>query len=204
MTATRPPASGRRRRNQGYHSSKASVSLEGQPLNAASSHPYNRVDNPSREELRRVHDEFYSVTSDRRRRSNQEMASHSNHRRDSFSSARLPEVTIREGRRKHDSSSRRRREKVREEVDSGRVYVYRYLDDDPRDGASRSAPRRRASAPRATSKYESDRRGTYKPELSRRHAEIRAPYYGEGDGSTSRNHTRSSSEAAYARSTVGR
>lgn len=201
VTVTRSSVGGRRRRTHDSHSPKAHVSLDGEHLDTASSHLYNRVDNPSAVELRQVRAEFYgSGTNGRRRSSTKEMASHSSHRRDPISrttTVKIPEVPAREGRR-------RRREKSKGEVDDDRVYAYRYVDSDPRDSPSRTVPRRRASAPRATSKYESDRMRMIDSDLSRRHTERRAPYQRDWDSSASRHHLRSSSDVAYTRPSVAR
>lgn len=208
MVSVTRASAGRRRRTHDSYSSKTYISLDDENLDTAPSHPYNRANNPSATELRRVRAEFYGSDINGRRRSNTtEMALHNNQRKDSIlrtTAARMSEVAPREGRRKHDPTYRRRREKSKEEVDDGRVYTYKYLDDDPRDVTSKSVPRRRASAPRATSKYESDRMRVIDLDLSRRHTERRAPHQRDWDSSTSRHHLRSSSDAAYTRPSVPR
>lgn len=199
VTATRSSATARHRRSHEFYPMRAQFVPNGPSMNTTSSQVSYDTEIPNVDELRRVRAQCYNTKSeDRRKKPQKEMASYTSQRRESISrsmSARIPEVTVREGRRKHETTHRRRRERAKEDGDEGKVYVYRYVDDDPRDDpTTRSTLRRRASAPKS-SKLEPSRSYINESDLSRRQTERRLSHRRDWESSTSRNQRRSSSSA---------
>lgn len=146
------------------------------PSTASNQHIFS--DHPDADELRRVRTEFYKKSpEDRRRESHREMDTYTaqrRHPRSRRSSIKTPESITRELRRDHEFRHRHRREKYKEESEDAAGYVYQQVYDNPMDSDyAKTAPRRRASAPRATSRYEAERVRVQEPSLTRRHTERR-------------------------------
>lgn len=169
----------RRRKAHSRDRSKHSSLLNGEYLHSTASNQYIFSNNPNADELRRVRTEFYKKSpEDRRRESQREMDTYTTQRRQPRSrrsSLKIPESTSRELRRDHEFRHRHRRERYKEETEEAAAYAYQQVYDNPRDGDyAKTAPRRRASAPRATSRYEAERVRVQEPSLARRHTERRA------------------------------
>lgn len=179
-TATRTSTTSRRRKAHHSHNrSKHRSRLDGESLDSIVSSQHMPSNNPDVDELRRVRAEFYKKSPQARQRETQrEMdpyPSQTRHSKSRRPSIKIPEITTREVRRDHESRHRSRKEKSKEEPEDNAGYVYRQVYENPRDGDyEKPVPRRRASAPRATSRYEAERVRAQEPSLPRRHTERRA------------------------------
>jgi hypothetical protein len=208
--AARTSTTFRRRKSHHCHNRpKHRSTLDGESLDSTASSKQMPSNNPNVDELRRVRADFYEKSlQDRHGETHREMdpyASPTRHSKSRRPSSKIPEITAREVRRDHESRHRSRKEKYKEESEENAGYVYRQVYEIPRDGDDeKPAPRRRASAPRATSRYEAERVRAQEPSLSRRHTERRASSRKEAGVESSRSQRRTKHEAATSRPLISR
>lgn len=199
----------RRRKTHGYDHSKPTSMLDGAYVESTASSRQAPWNNPTTDDLRRIRSEFYKRSpEDRRREVHREMDPHTIQRRHSRprkSSTRVADTSIRELQRDHDTRHRYRREKYEEEPDEGTGYVYKQAYRDTRGtDDTMPIPRRRASAPRATTRYETERAQVQEPGLARRHTERRVVSRREAGVESSRIQRRSDHDAATPRTSMTR
>lgn len=207
--AVRTTIGSRRRKGHSHDRTRQPSLLDGEYLDSTASSQQMPSDNPNADELRRVRTEFYKKSpEDRRRETQREMDSYTTQRRHSRSrrsSIKVPESIVRDLRRDHESRHKYRREKYREEPEENTGYVYKQVYDHPKDADyAKQMPRRRASAPRATSRYEAERVRAQEPSIARRHTERRALSRREAGVESSRSQRRSDYDAAIPSSMMSR
>lgn len=192
-------ASRHRRRTHRKGSSRVQPVLHDQSSDIATSDYHTSTRKPGVDELRQVRAEFYNKTpEDRQRDAYERMQSYSDHRRDPGPrklSTKMSEVTVREVRRSSDVKHRPRRERQKE-LDDDTVYVYRRRDEDPKEDILKTMPRRRVSAPRASTKGDPECTYIREPNLSRRHTEKKAPIRRESETVSLRPQRRPKTDAA--------
>lgn len=207
--AVRTTTGSRRRKGHGRDYPRQPSLVGGEYLESLGSGQQMPSDNPTTDELRRVRTEFYRKSpEDRRREAERDMNSHttqSRHSRSRRSSIKLPESSIRDLRRDPESKHRHRREKYTEEPEDDTVYVYKQVYENPKD-ADHAKPmsRRRASAPRATTRYDAEGVRAQEPSITRRHTERRASARREAGVELNRSRRRSDSDAAVPSSLMSR
>lgn len=199
----------RRRKGHLRDRPRQSSLVDGEYLESLGTSQQMPSDNPTADELRRVRTEFYRKSPEERRREiERDMDLHTTQRRQQRprrSSIKMPESSARDLRRDHESKHRHRREKYREEPDDDTVYVYKQVYENPKDADhARSMPRRRASAPRATTRYDADGMRAQEPSIARRHTERRTSGRREAGVELSRSRRRSDSDVAIPNSFVSR
>lgn len=199
----------RRRKGHGRDRPRQPSPVGGEYLESSGSAQQMPSDNPTVDELRRVRAEFYGKSpEDRRREMQKDMNSHATqgrHSRSRKSSIKITESSIRDLRRDHEPKHKHRREKNREEPEDDTVYVYKQVYDIPKDAErAKPMPRRRASAPRASSRYEGEGVRTQEPSITRRHTERRAAGRKETGVELNRSRRRSDSDAAVPSSLISR
>ena len=197
----RTTTASRRRRIHSHDHSKHSSVVDGEYLDSRASSRQTSSNHPNADELRRVRTEFYKRSpEDRRKEAQRTMDSYPTQRRHSRprrSTTKVADISTRELRRDQETRHRSRREKNREEPEEDTGYVYRQVYSDARDGdVPISMPRRRASAPRATSRYEAERVRAQEPSLARRHTERRLYSRREAGLESSRSQRQSDQETA--------
>ncbi len=206
--AAKTSTASRRRKNHGHHGSKHRSLLDGERLDTTATSQQVPTSNPGVDELRRVRTEFYKKSSEERRRETppemNPFTSPTRHSKSRRSSTKIPDIATREVRRDHESRHRSRREKHKEEPQDDTGYVYKQVYDNPSDGDyAKPVLRRRASAPRSTSRSELERLRNFEPNLARRLAERRAKIRDAG-GESSGTQRRSDHHATTPRSAMSR
>lgn len=207
--AVKTTAGSRRRKGHGRDRPRQPSLVGGEYLESSSFTQQMPSDNPTVDELRRVRAEFYGKTpEDRRRETEKDMNPHATqgrHSRSRKSSLKITESSIRDLRRDHESKHKHRREKNKEEPEDDTVYVYKQVYDIPKDAdRAKPMPRRRASAPRTTTRYDGEGVRTQEPSITRRHTERRAVGRKEAGAELNRSRRRSDSEAAVPNSLMSR
>ena len=199
--AVKTTTGSRRRKGHGRDRPRQPSLVGGEHLESSGSTQQMPSDNPTVDELRRVRAEFYGKTpEDRRRETQKEMNSYATqgrHPRSKKSSIKITESSIRDLRRDHESKHKHRREKNKEEPEDDTVYVYKQVYDIPKDAdRAQPMPRRRASAPRTTTRHDGQGVRTQEPSITRRHTERRAVGRKEAGVEPNRSRRRSDSDAA--------
>lgn len=183
--------------------------VDGEYLESLGSSQQMPSDYPTPDELRRVRTEFYRKSpEERRREAERNMDFHTTqgrHPRSRRPSVKVPDSSIRDLRRDHESKHRHRREKYKEEPEQDTVYVYKQVYDSPKDADhARPMPRRRPSAPRASTRYHADGVRAPEPSIARRHTERRASGRKEAAIESSKFRRRSDSDVAIPSSVMSR
>lgn len=207
--AVRTTTGSRRRKVHGRDRPRQPSLVGGEYLESSDFTQQITSDNPTVDELRRVRTQFYrKFPEDRRRETEKDMNSHATqgrHSRSRKSSIKIPESSIRDLGRDHEPKHRHRREKYKEEPEDDTVYVYKQVYNTPKDAdRAKPMPRRRASAPRATTKYEGEGVRAQEASITRRHTERRAPGRKEAVVEMNRSRRRSDSDAAVPSSLMSR